>query len=260
MTECQKAKKFAHDEQTGKVFELKPELRRDIVAAIFSILYLIGALIFFSWLFLDTFIGRNVLLKAILPKDSDYLNNPLLRLIAYTVIGGGLGGAINGIRSFIVWHPERVSFGWRFVWKYITLPLVGCVLAAIVYAIIRSGIAAFGGDIPTSEDVTTQGMSAFAIGALAGYGSHKVFRWLDDQVNKLFKVPPVREVKVPDLKDKTQAEAEAILAEANLKLGNVTEEPSEDPAKVGKVIRQDPPADSEIPAGTAVDIVIGKEA
>lgn len=252
-------KKFARDEQTGKIFELLPEAGRDIVAAVFSILYLIVALVFFSWLFLDTFIGRNVLLKTILPVGSDYLNYPLFRLIAYTVIGGGLGGAINGIRSFIIWHPERMAFGWRFMWKYMTLPLVGCVLAAIVYAIVRSGIAAFGGDFAPNEDITTQALSAFAIGALTGYGSHKVFRWLDNQVNKLFKVPPVHEVKVPDLKDKTQAEADAILIKANLTLGKVSEEVPPDPAKVGKVIDQNPSADSMIPAGSAVDIVIGKE-
>ena len=254
------AKEFARDEQTGKVFEVVPERSRDIVAAVISILYLIAALVFFSWLFIDTFIGRNLLLKAILPKGSEYLTNPLFRLIAYTVIGGGLGGVINGIRSFIVWHSERMAFGWRYVWKYITLPLVGCVLAAIVYAIIRSGIAAFGGDFAPSEDLITQAMSAFAIGALTGYGSHKVFRWLDNQVNKLFKVPQVRDVTVPNLKDKTQAEADAILAKANLTLGNVSEEVAPDPDKVGKVIDQNPPADSKIPAGSRVDIVIGKEA
>jgi hypothetical protein len=252
------AKRYARDEQTGKIFLLVPEGSWDIVAAVVSILYLIAGLVFFSWLFIDTFIGRNVLLKAILPEGSAYLTNPLFRLIAYTVIGGGLGGVINGIRSFIVWHPERRAFGWRFMWKYVTLPLVGCVLAAIVYAIVRSGIAAFGGDFAPNEDLTTQAMSAFAVGALSGYGSHKVFRWLDNQVNKLFKVPLAHEVKVPDLKDKTQAEAEAILTKANLTLGKVNEEVSEDPDKVGKVIQQDPPADAKVPAGSSVDIVIGK--
>jgi len=253
-------KRFARDEQTGKVFPLRDEAGWDIAAATFSIVYLIAMLVFLCWLLLDMSIGQNTLLKAILPKGTDYLNSPLFWLIAYTVVGGGLGGVINGIRSFIAWHPENEAFGRRFVWKYITRPLVGFVLAAIVYAIIRGGIAAFGGDLAPGNSFSTQAMWAFAIGALAGYGSHKVYKWLDSQVNKLFKIAEVPQVRVPDVKDKTKDEAEAILAKANLNLGKVQEKMSTDPSKVGKVIDQDPPADSMIPEADSVDIVIGKEA
>lgn len=255
-----KTRKFAVDEQTGKSFELLPEQRWDIAAATISILYLIAMLLFFSWLLIDIVIGQNVLLRSVSPRHTAYLKSPIFKLIVYTVIGGGLGGVVNGIRSFIIWHAERMAFGWRFIWKYITLPLVGTILAAVVYAIVRGGLAVFGGTFESSQDIPTQALAAFAIGALTGYGSHKVFIWLDKQVNKLFKTPPVAEIKVPDLKGKTQKEAEDILKESHLKLGKVDRKVADDPAKVNKIIDQNPPADSVIASGGSVDIVIATKA
>lgn len=249
--------KRAVDEQTGKTYKLVPETEVSIVAATFSGFYLIAMLVFFCWQFLDIVSGQNLLLTLVLPHDTDYLNTPQFRLIAYTVIGGGLGGVINGIRSFIVWHPERAAFGWRFIWKYITLPFVGVVLAAMVYAIIHGGIAVVGGSYVPGDDLTTQSFSAFAIGALTGYGSHKVFVWLDKQVNKLFRTIPAAAVKVPDLEGKTQKEAEDTLKECNLILGKVDKKAVDEPAKVDKVIDQTPAADSMISKGESVDIVIG---
>jgi hypothetical protein len=256
-----KPKKYARDEQTGKIFELEPEMTWDILAATISVLYSIIMLVFFSWLLFELCTGSRFLWKFLSLENTEILDSTLFRLIAYTVIGGGLGGTINGIRSFIIWHCERKAFGWRFVWKNITLPLLGAVLAAIVYAIVRGGIAAFGGGfvVPT-ESGPTQAFSAFAVGAIAGYGSHKVFRWLDEQVNKLFKISPPPETKVPDLKDKTKDEAETLLMEAKLNLGEVNYKPVEDPAKVDKVIGQNPLPDSKIPEGESVDITIGTKA
>lgn len=253
-------KRFAIDEQTGKTFELIPERIWDVVAAIFSILYLIAWLVFFSWLLFDICIGRYLLIKLIIPEHAAIIKSPLFRLIAYTIIGGGIGGIINGIRGFIVWHPERMSFGWRFMWKNITIPLVGAILAGVVYAIMRGGIAAFGGSFRPDEDFTTQAFAAFAIGALSGYGSHKVFRWLDEQVNKLFKMAQIIEAKVPNLRGKSQQAAEAILREAGLKIGKLEMKVNDDPTKDDKIIDQNPPADSMIPIRGSVDITIAVKA
>jgi hypothetical protein len=108
-------------------------------------------------------------------------------------------------------------------------------------------------------------LSAFAIGALSGYGSRQVYIWLDEQVKKLFNPPPPPqtetnasdvEVKVPDLKGKTQKEAEAVLKEFHLKLGNVTEEVSDKASAINKVIDQNPPTDSKIAKDNPVDITI----
>lgn len=96
------------------------------------------------------------------------------------------------------------------------------------YALFRSGIIAAGGNFTPDDNFTNQVLAAFGIGALSGYGSHQVFIWLDKQVRKIFNPlsisedkEPIPEVEVPNLKGKTQKEAEASLEEANLKLGKV---------------------------------------
>ena len=257
--ECNVREKYATDEQTGKVFQVVPEENWDIAAATISMVYLVGMLLFFAWQLLELCTGRNLLLKLIVPKHSDYLHVPLFRLIAYTVIGGGLGGVVNGMRSILAWHAEREAFGRRYIWKYITLPLLGATLAAIVYAIVWGGIAAFAADFTPKQDGTSQALAAFVIGALAGYGSHKVFRWLDGHVNRLFKMPLVSEVRVPDLSGKSLTEAELTLRQQELRLGKVAHKVTDDTNKVDKVIEQNPPADSRISRGGCVDITIGKK-
>jgi hypothetical protein len=162
---------------------------------------------------------------------------------------------VNGIRGFVIWHAERKAFGWRFLWKYVTLPLVGMILAAIVYAAVRGGVAVFAGGVTSNGDTTIQGLSAFSIGSLTGYGSHKVFIWLDKHVNKLFKAP-LAGVRVPDLIGKTQEEAEALLRDSTLNMGTVNKKPSEKP-ELNKVIDQFPPPDTMMPKGSFVDVIIG---
>jgi eukaryotic-like serine/threonine-protein kinase len=62
-------------------------------------------------------------------------------------------------------------------------------------------------------------------------------------------------VTVPDVVGETQAVATELLVRADLTVGSITEEPS-DEVEEGRVIRQDPGADSEVEEGTAVDLVI----
>ncbi len=181
------------DEKTGNIYQLVPEKGWDIAAATFSILYLVVMLAVFSGL-LFAILGNQFLQK----------DNPIYLLMAYTVIGGGLGGVINGIRSFIGWHADRRAFGRRYVWKYVTLPLLGAVLAAMVYAFFRSGLVAFGGNFTSDGNFANQALGAFSIGALSGYGSHRVLKWLEEQVNKLFKLTGTVGIKAPDSKDKTE--------------------------------------------------------
>lgn len=233
------------DEQTGKTYKLIPEKTWDIIAATFSILYLILMLVIFSGLLVAVW---NV------QSFEDNTDLAVYLLMIYAVIGGGLGGVVNGIRSFIDWHAERQAFGRRYVWKYITQPLLGAVLAAMVYAVFRSGLVASGANFAPADNFANQSLAAFALGALAGYGSRRVLIWLKKLVEKVFKTPAA--IKVPDLKGKTQQEAKAVLEEANLKLGDVRKEPSADPAVVDKVIRQNPPAGSMTAKGVAVDITI----
>ena len=253
-------KMFARDESTGLVYELHPEERMDIIFAIISIIYLLIMLAFFFWQLFDVWLGQYSLAYWVGYKKEDIERfvSPTFRLIAFTFIGGGLGGVINGIRSIIGWHSERAAFGRRFTWKYIVAPWIGTTLALFVFALIRSGLAVLGGDFQADSASIRQTLSMFAIGVLSGYGSREVFIWLDAQVKRIFKVTV--ELKVPDLLYKTKDEAEEILKSANLKLGEVSEETTEDQILVGKVLKQEPVRDTSIAEGGSVNITIAKKA
>ncbi|ATY16931.1 serine/threonine protein kinase [Amycolatopsis sp. AA4] len=62
---------------------------------------------------------------------------------------------------------------------------------------------------------------------------------------------------VPDLRGKSPDDAKAALDQAKLKLGNTTSQPVDNPSDVGKVVSQNPTANSQSPEGTPVDIVVG---
>ncbi|WP_410661328.1 Stk1 family PASTA domain-containing Ser/Thr kinase [Amycolatopsis sp. lyj-112] len=65
-------------------------------------------------------------------------------------------------------------------------------------------------------------------------------------------------VKAPDLKGKTQTEADTALTTAGLKIGAITEEETEDTNLAGKVLSQNPGAQADVDQGSKVDITIGK--
>jgi PASTA domain len=248
-------KGYVRDEQTGKLFVLAPETKVDTAFAIFSFAYLGVALCFFLWLLFDTWARKNTIVTWFGYSPSDlqsYLALPIFRSFAYTFIGGALGGIIAGYRSCIYWHCEQRAFGWQFVWRYIFFPKLGATLALFVYAILRSGIAVIGGSVSLGE---TNMLLALAIGSLVGYGSPQVVKWLDSQVNKLFKVA-AKELNVPNLVGLTQQEAEKTLAHADLKSGAVTKRA--EPSQAGKVIDQDPKPNSLVATGTSVNVTIAE--
>lgn len=251
----EKTGETAIDEQTGEVFELETEMLWDIITATFSVVYLLFMLFFWCWALFDVYHGQNELLARIFSEDTIYPDSPLSRLIAYAVIGGGLGGVVNGFRSIISWHAERKAFGWRFTWKYIILPPLGAVLAAMVYAVVYCGMGVLGGGFTQGDNYTIQALSAFAIGSLSGYSTNKVCKWLDYHANKLFRIAP-DEITVPNLTGKTQEGAEVALKKSHLKRGKVSTEVSSDPDAINKVISQNPPAGSICSKGESVDITI----
>ena len=243
------------DEQTGQAFEVVPEQWFDILAAWISAIYSIGIIVYLAWLVLDTWSGQyRMWPAAVISKLSTPESANAFKLVLYTAVGGGMGAAVNNLRSFVSWHAERRAFGWRFVWKYIALPPLGATLAVLVYGIIQSGMSVFNGGASLNSSAITL-FSAWATGTLAGYGSHKVFIWLDDKVNSLFKVE-TKKVVVPDVFGKSLAEAKQILNDGQLKLGDVSQEAS-DPQMAGKVIRQTPSGGTEIACESRVDLMIG---
>lgn len=251
------------DKQTEKVFEVKPEDWVDTLFAWVSIIYTLLAILFLSWLLLETWMGKYPDWFRERYVDSlGQANSPIFKLIIYTAIGGGMGAAVNNIRSFVDWHAERSAFGRRFVWKYISMPPLGAVLAVMVYAIIRGGTAVIAGNPGGGDGGAVTSLSAWVAGALAGYGSHKVLIWLDDKVNTLFKVDAknseVFKVPVPDVTGKTRDEAEKTLKAGKLALGDVLEQASDEQVR-GKVISQTPAAGDQAAPDSRVSISIGKE-
>lgn len=247
-------KQFIVDEQTGRVYELKDETRLDNATATFSIAYLLVMLGFFAWQFIDIFTGRMLLLNWIItdPERTECLREGTCLVMVYAIVGGGLGGTVNGLRSILNWHAEREAFGSRHTGKYIALPWLGATLATFVYALMRAGADVIGGDDATGTETAMQFFSAFAIGTLSGYGSFAAFKWLDARVAKLFKTSEIPTVETPDVRGATKHAAEEALGELELNTRLLAEPPN----GVGKVVSQSPPPGTEVPKASLVDITI----
>jgi hypothetical protein len=217
-------------------------------AAAKCILYLLLALAFFGWLLFDTWIENHYLAHT-LGYNRALLQNTNFRVVAFTVIAGGLGGAIDGIRS-ILHYTE--TFNRKHLWKYISMPWMGCTLGLFVYALLRSSMAVLGGNVSSGGVGNTQVLANFAVGALAGFGSKDVFIWLDDKVHKIFQVP----AKVPDVKGKLQETAESRIESAKLEVGEVSQVQPSNGKSAGTVMDQSPPAGAPIDRGQSVDIAV----
>lgn len=250
---------FAYDERTGKLVHLHAETRGDVAAALFSVFYLLTALVLLFWQLFDIWIGRFTLALWLgYSPDEAALQDPFFRLVAYAVLGGGLGGVVNGIRSLLNWHVEWRAFAGRYFWKYVTAPWLGATLALFVLALVRSGLAVVGGDAPPTEGDLRQSLSTLVLGILSGYGAREVFVWLDAQVTRLFQVTAAQR-EVPDLVGLTRTEAEQRLQAGALRVGAVEEEEVADEAAAGKVIRQAPAPLQRVTTGGAVDLTVGRQ-
>jgi hypothetical protein len=252
--------KTAHDDQTDKVFLIKPETKWATFVACISASYLISALAFLLWLLLDTWSGRNQLLSHF-GYTKDLFDHESFRLMAYVAIAGALGATVDGIRSIVSWHSEREAYGPRFIWKDLSLPFVGAALGLIVYVTVRGGAGVLNGNFSLDQTGSMPKVSAFAVSALAGFSCWQVFRWLDAKANQLFSVvkddatATAKKAKVPDLTGKTVDEATTLLTSSNLKLGSTNKEVNSE--QVGRVTQQTPAPGSLITGGDPVDITIG---
>lgn len=248
-------KKKVRDAQTGKDFDVIPEGQIDIVFAWISAAYSLAVIGFLTWLVLNLLYGGTAA-GTIATWLKPLLSVPASKLIFYTAIGGAIGAAVNNLRSFIAWHAEERAFGWRFIWKYLAMPPIGGTLAVLVYGILQGGAAVITGTSATDAPATAlSSLSAWAAGTLAGYGSHNVFKWLDDKVNTLFKVDS-KQTTVPDVKGKSLAEAQQMVTDAQLKAGDITKTPASSD-QVDKVIAQTPGAGTKIDCGSTVALTVG---
>lgn len=223
-------------------------IQPDTHAIIGSILYLLLLLGFFGWQLFDTWIGSHTILVG-MGYPLERLNMPMFHLMTYTLIGGALGGIVNGIRSAVIYCT---AFDGRYVWKYITAPWMGATLALLVYALIRSTVAVLGDPLLNTDISAPQLLANFAIGALAGYGAKDVFIWLDAQVHKLFKVTEA----TPDVQGQPAPVAISQVQARDLQVGAVAPIPHQDPAMAGKVVEQAPAPGTPIDRGGTVDLTV----
>lgn len=180
------------DPQTGEIFDLMFEKDVPYATCMARVTGIILIVTSGAWLFLlfDVWSGTNFIQWVARNSGFDAqrcLNSTAFRLVAYSFIGGGIGGVINGFRSLILWHCDYGAFGVRYVWKHVIYPIQGALLGLIVYALVRSGVVLLDGGTKSVEADSTQALAYFGIGALSGYGAQAVFRWLDDKVSNLFK-------------------------------------------------------------------------
>ena len=258
-------RKYYTDPQTGMSFEVKNETAFDTWTAAATGLGLIIAAGLWLWLLFDVWSNCNWLARKVIAlfgcEAGDSLDSSTYRLVACWMIGGGIGGVINGCRSLIFWHCEKNAFSARFIWKYILFPVLGAVLGLIVYALMHSGVGLLSGPTKPGAGASGQALAYFGVGALAGYGANAVFRWLDYQVSQWFKfkLAESAEVTVPDLAGKTRDEARDILKGLGLRLGK-SSSISSDASLINKVVRQRPVANTSVAEDSEVEIDIGKGA
>lgn len=215
------------------------------VAAV-CILYLLLILLFYAWALFDTWIGRNFIPTTIIGYSGEKLNGSAFRLVMYAVLGGALGGTINGLRSVLNYF---LAFRKEHFWKYVAYPWLGATNALFVLVLINSGLAVFGGGELNNPG---QLVTMFAVGILAGYGSRDVFLWLDAQVSRLF----TYDVTAPNLIGLTLPEARVELQKDRLELGEVNVTPAYDPDKNYIITAQEPKAGESIPCKSAMSVTI----
>ncbi len=243
---------FVKDEQTGHLFKVKPETGFAVIVAAISATYLISALLFLFWLLLDIWSGRDFLLVR-MGYDRGVFAAASFRLVAYVAIAGGIGGAVDGLRSLILWHCEHKAYGARFIWRDLALPPMGAAVGLIAYVIVRGGLGVLSGDVSLDAKGGTPVLAGFAIGALAGFSAMQVFRWLDGQANKIFSVKS--QTTVPDLTGKSVDDATKALKDANLTLGSLTGAPDLTGDEV--VSGQTPSSGGQVDVQSTVDVTLG---
>jgi len=258
-----KVKEYIYEEQTGRYFEVKPEEKKDTWAARVSIIYLVVMIFFFLWQIFDIWLGRLTLARIFGYLDFKPLTESGTLICIYTFIGGALGGIVNEIRGFLFWHCDHEAFGRRYLWKAIVSPWLGAILGLFVYFFMRSGIALFTGEFIPGEETVQQAIPMFTIGVLAGYGSRKLFIWLDYHVDRIFKLKKKKDAKnlkmVPYLKGLTKEDAEKKLSDSDLRLGEVKTAPTDKNDLIGKVISQSVKPKMYVEACSKIDIILGKK-
>ena len=150
------------------------------------VVYYMAVLFFSFWFLFDTW-SSNFALMRLMGVSGQALEDPLLRTIGFTIVGGLMGSLLYQIRVLFHFYAREKEYDPRWLGKYITGPWEGAGMAMVVLALIRGGVAVFGGSMGT--DVTgASNFAAFGTGALVGFGMRDVVGWLESLVKTMFTV------------------------------------------------------------------------
>lgn len=178
---------FVNEQQSAKGFWQVVTLYKGQM--IILVVYYILLLIISYWSIFDIWSERFAVLTWLDVRVENIADHPLLKPISYTIIGGFLGSLLYNIRQLFRHYcakgKERYDSHW--FGKYITGPWEGGALALIVLAMIRGGVAVFGGS-PGADVEPVASFAAFSTGALVGFGMRDVVGWIGDIVETMFTV------------------------------------------------------------------------
>ena len=149
-------------------------------------LYLILVLLFCMWFLFDTWSSNLVVMKMI-GITGKPLEDPLLRTLCFTMNGGAFGGILYHIRMLFKFHTKN-SFDERWLGKYMSAPFESAAMALVVLALVRGGVALFGGTSGGGGEVND--FAALGTGALVGLGMRDVVGWVGSIVRSIFVTPP----------------------------------------------------------------------
>jgi hypothetical protein len=150
------------------------------------VIYYFVTLLFSFWFLLDVW-SRNFVIFRAMGMKAEVLADDLLRTIGFTMVGGILGSTLYQIRVLFHYYAKK-RYDPRWFGKYLTSPLEGAGMAIVVLALIRGGVALFGGS--TGTDVTAvNNFAAIGTGALVGFGMRDVVGWLGHLVHTMFTIP-----------------------------------------------------------------------
>lgn len=150
------------------------------------ILYYLALIIGLFWLLVDVWSGNFKAMQA-LGVSGSQLQQPLLKTINYTVVGAMFGNVLFQIRSLFTFYLENdgKDYDERWLGKYLIGPFESAALALVVLALIRGGVALFGGQ---SGPITTStnNFAVFGVGSLIGFGMRDALIWLRTMASTMF--------------------------------------------------------------------------
>ena len=113
----------------------------------------------------------------------------------YSFGGGLLGAAVYAFRGFYQsvgpQNPQnpRYQYDPNWTWWYIARPVMGAFLGAFSYALLRGGVATFGGAASSSAGPQA---AYFAVAFLAGFSVTDVLDWMSAAAGRIFNADALR--------------------------------------------------------------------